>query len=252
LGDALDADAAASQSWAYRRRRSVRRPSGIKKLSYKVDASAYKVGFLTSPTGDRLSLDDLPAHISYRVEDLFNRLTQLVKRRRRTRFVHFVSDFTLSVLTVLKDERFIYDFRIWDVPAPRISDKGMAVDSKVPFRVTKNNYDIAQRLLRGEKLDLDDPATVAVSARNRHSYKAAEIFVNYYHGHAPFQEIRMLSTPGKREYVSANKIRALADRDQQQSVFIVTTPRGVMTQYEAARQNHGGELVAEVRAVESK
>ena len=52
--------------------------------------------------------------------------------------------------------------------------------------------------------------------------------------------IKRVSTPGRREYVGADNLPRVRNN---LGVAILTTPRGLMTSQEAARNNVGGEVV---------
>jgi small subunit ribosomal protein S8 len=55
--------------------------------------------------------------------------------------------------------------------------------------------------------------------------------------------LRRISKPGRRQYVTADQLpRVLGGM----GTAIVTTSRGVMTAYEAKRQNVGGEVLAHI------
>ena len=62
-----------------------------------------------------------------------------------------------------------------------------------------------------------------------------------YQGHqAVIAGLRRVSTPGLRRYVGAREIpRVLGGM----GIAILSTPRGLMTGYEAQKQNVGGELI---------
>lgn len=52
--------------------------------------------------------------------------------------------------------------------------------------------------------------------------------------------IKRVSTPGRREYVNAKNLPRVRNN---LGVAILTTPKGVMTSQEAARNNIGGEVL---------
>ena len=56
-------------------------------------------------------------------------------------------------------------------------------------------------------------------------------------------EIVRLSKPGRRLYVSADKMPSVK---QGRGIVIVSTSKGVMTGYDAKKQRVGGELICEV------
>lgn len=52
--------------------------------------------------------------------------------------------------------------------------------------------------------------------------------------------IKRVSTPGRREYSSVNKLPRVRNN---LGIAIMTTPKGVMTSGEASRNNVGGEVI---------
>jgi small subunit ribosomal protein S8 len=62
-------------------------------------------------------------------------------------------------------------------------------------------------------------------------------------GSPVIHSIKRMSTPGKREYVSVNKLPRVKNN---LGISIMTTPKGVITAREAKRQNVGGEILCEV------
>lgn len=52
--------------------------------------------------------------------------------------------------------------------------------------------------------------------------------------------IKRVSTPGRREYVGANSLPRVRNN---LGIAILTTPKGIMTSQEAARNNVGGEVL---------
>jgi small subunit ribosomal protein S8 len=55
--------------------------------------------------------------------------------------------------------------------------------------------------------------------------------------------LRRISTPGRRQYVTADELPRVQGG---MGTAIITTSRGVMTAYEARRQNVGGEVLAHI------
>ena len=55
--------------------------------------------------------------------------------------------------------------------------------------------------------------------------------------------LRRISTPGRRQYVTASELPRVQGG---MGTAILTTSRGVMTAYEARRQNVGGEVLAHI------
>ena len=52
--------------------------------------------------------------------------------------------------------------------------------------------------------------------------------------------IKRVSTPGRREYVGSDKLPRVRNN---LGIAILTTPKGIMTSQEAARNNVGGEVL---------
>ena len=82
------------------------------------------------------------------------------------------------------------------------------------------------------------------SVKDAASKPAIKIFIRYAGTGVPvIQEIKRLSTPGRRRYVSTDEIpRARGGL----GVVVVSTSKGVMTDREARRQGIGGELICSV------
>lgn len=60
---------------------------------------------------------------------------------------------------------------------------------------------------------------------------------------ARITEINRLSKPGRRTYISADKIPTIK---QGRGIVIVSTSQGVLTGHQARKQHVGGELICEV------
>lgn len=56
-------------------------------------------------------------------------------------------------------------------------------------------------------------------------------------------EIKRISTPGKRHYVSVDELPRVKNN---LGIAILTTPNGIITAREAKRQNVGGEVICHV------
>jgi len=59
-------------------------------------------------------------------------------------------------------------------------------------------------------------------------------------GNPVFNKIQRISTPGRRTYVGVDQLPRVKNN---YGIAIVTTPKGVMTAREAARNNVGGEVL---------
>ena len=62
-------------------------------------------------------------------------------------------------------------------------------------------------------------------------------------GHPVIHNIKRISTPGRRRYVSVDELPRVKNN---LGISIMTTPIGIITAREAKRQNVGGEVLCEV------
>ena len=74
-------------------------------------------------------------------------------------------------------------------------------------------------------------------------HPALEISLKYYEGTPVIREVKRVSKPGRRVYMSA---RDLPSVRQGLGVAIVSTPRGVMSDAQARAGNVGGEVLCTV------
>ncbi|PZX12294.1 small subunit ribosomal protein S8 [Palleronia aestuarii] len=74
-------------------------------------------------------------------------------------------------------------------------------------------------------------------------HPAIEISLKYYEGTPVIRELKRVSTPGRRVYMS---VRDLPSVRQGLGVSIVSTPRGVMSDASARTANVGGEVLCTV------
>jgi small subunit ribosomal protein S8 len=70
-----------------------------------------------------------------------------------------------------------------------------------------------------------------------------EIELKYFDGQPVIREIRRISSPGRRVYSSAKEIPTIANG---LGVAILSTPKGVMSDSQARRENVGGEILCSV------
>ncbi len=70
-----------------------------------------------------------------------------------------------------------------------------------------------------------------------------EIELKYHEGQGVIQELKRASKPGRREYSS---IKALKQFYNGLGISIISTSRGVLSDYEARQQNVGGEVLCVV------
>ena len=74
-------------------------------------------------------------------------------------------------------------------------------------------------------------------------HKELEIELKYHEGLPVIQELKRISTPGRRVYSS---VRELKPHRQGLGVSILSTPQGVMTDTTAKEKNVGGEVLCQV------
>lgn len=71
----------------------------------------------------------------------------------------------------------------------------------------------------------------------------ARVDLKYYRGAPVIRSLRMLSKPGCRSYVEVSKVRR---SHSGLGVYVLSTPKGVMSGKDAKLKNVGGELLFEV------
>ena len=74
-------------------------------------------------------------------------------------------------------------------------------------------------------------------------HPAIEISLKYYEGEPVIRELKRVSKPGRRVYMSVNDIPSVR---QGLGVSIVSTSRGVMSDANARSQNVGGEVLCTI------
>ncbi len=77
----------------------------------------------------------------------------------------------------------------------------------------------------------------------REGHPAIEISLKYYEGTPVIRELKRVSKPGRRVYMSVKDIPPVR---QGLGVSIVSTPKGVMSDQNARSQNVGGEVLCTV------
>ena len=70
-----------------------------------------------------------------------------------------------------------------------------------------------------------------------------KINLKYYEGDPVIKEIKRISKPGRRVYSRANSIPRVMNG---LGLAILSTPKGVMTDSEAKKNNIGGEIICQV------
>jgi small subunit ribosomal protein S8 len=117
----------------------------------------------------------------------------------------------------------------------RIRNANQALLSDVELSHSKLKESIAQLLKREGYI-----ADCAVEGK---AIKKLKLKLKYQGRRGVIAGLRRASTPGLRRYVSATEIpRVLGGM----GTVIMSTPKGVMTGFEAKKQNVGGELVCYV------
>ena len=100
--------------------------------------------------------------------------------------------------------------------------------------------------LRGWVLDvLSDEGYIRGYAKKdgKDGHPAFDIELKYYEGDPVIREVKRVSKPGRRVYLSANDIPVVR---QGLGVSIVSTSKGVMTDAKAREANVGGEVLCTV------
>ena len=73
--------------------------------------------------------------------------------------------------------------------------------------------------------------------------KNLKVDLKYYEGHPVIKEIKRISKPGRRVYSKANSIPKIQNG---LGLAILSTPKGVMSDNEARKNNIGGEIICRV------
>tara|TARA_B100001996_G_C18544791_1_gene548442 strand:+ start:384 stop:773 length:390 start_codon:yes stop_codon:yes gene_type:complete len=73
--------------------------------------------------------------------------------------------------------------------------------------------------------------------------KNLKVDLKYYEGHPVIKEIKRVSKPGRRVYSKANSIPIIQNG---LGLAILSTPKGVMSDNEARKNNLGGEIICKV------
>ena len=79
--------------------------------------------------------------------------------------------------------------------------------------------------------------------KNKNNKNNIKINLKYYDGNPVIKEIKRISKPGRRVYSRANSIPRVMNG---LGLAIVSTPKGVMSDVDARKNNLGGEIICRV------
>ena len=79
--------------------------------------------------------------------------------------------------------------------------------------------------------------------KNENNKSTLKISLKYYEGDPVIKEIKRISKPGRRVYSRANSIPKVMNG---LGLAILSTPKGVMSDSEARKNNVGGEIICRV------
>jgi len=80
----------------------------------------------------------------------------------------------------------------------------------------------------------------------RTQFPLAEVLLNYMDNEPVFKRIELVSTPGRRIYVTARQLQLLTKQCVQNQIYLVSTSNGILTHKEAFQKNVGGELICQI------
>lgn len=109
----------------------------------------------------------------------------------------------------------------------------------------KSKCDTPASNLRGRVLDVlaDEGYIRGYSTVEKDGFKHFEIELKYFEGAPVIQEIQRVSKPGRRVYSS---VKSLPQIRNGLGIAILSTPKGVMSDDVARRENVGGEILCQV------
>tara|TARA_Y100000996_G_C22186519_1_gene505122 strand:+ start:76 stop:474 length:399 start_codon:yes stop_codon:yes gene_type:complete len=82
-----------------------------------------------------------------------------------------------------------------------------------------------------------------VISDNKNTIKSILVKLKYYDGQPVIKEIKRISKPGRRVYSRANSIPRVMNG---LGLAILSTPKGVMSDTEARKNNVGGEIICRI------
>jgi len=94
-----------------------------------------------------------------------------------------------------------------------------------------------------EVLKQEGYITNYVLEKKEKNKKNLKVDLKYYEGHPVIKEIKRISKPGRRVYSKANSIPKVQNG---LGLAILSTPKGVMSDNEARKNNLGGEIICRV------
>ena len=94
-----------------------------------------------------------------------------------------------------------------------------------------------------EVLKQEGYITNYVLEKKEKNKKNLKVDLKYYEGHPVIKEIKRISKPGRRVYSKANSIPKIQNG---LGLAILSTPKGVMSDNEARKNNLGGEIICMV------
>jgi small subunit ribosomal protein S8 len=122
----------------------------------------------------------------------------------------------------------------------RIKNAQTLLKERVSLPFSNLKYNIALILKREGFIE-------DVKKRERKRRKMIEISLKYYQENSnkipAISGLRRISKPGQRLYIKSKKIRKVKGG---YGILIISTPKGLMTDKEAKKENLGGEMICEV------
>ncbi|NNC36657.1 MAG: 30S ribosomal protein S8 [Hyphomonadaceae bacterium] len=109
----------------------------------------------------------------------------------------------------------------------------------------KSKCDTPASNLRGRVLDVlaDEGYIRGYSTVEKDGFKCFEIELKYFEGAPVIREIQRVSKPGRRVYSS---VKSLPQIRNGLGIAILSTPKGVMSDDVARKENVGGEILCQV------
>ncbi|HYU64990.1 MAG TPA: 30S ribosomal protein S8 [Candidatus Paceibacterota bacterium] len=77
--------------------------------------------------------------------------------------------------------------------------------------------------------------------RVEHEY--LDIALRYYNGEGAISDIKIMSRPSRHLYIKAKDIKPVRSGH---GVAVISTPQGIMTSFQARKNNLGGEILFEI------